>query len=296
MRRFLIGQHGRFNEEKDRRDYRAWFYGVEACLLREEEDVRKLAQAAEERGFRIGVHFPLRGEPGMLRDALFLSPDARVRCEAWKYIDCEIAGMRSLRPEYVLFHYPKPVLVAEEVDAEKWRFADNREFLSQTSISPEEFRSLSDELFARLTERSTREGWIPVLEFDLIPRVIYETDLLEELLDKHRRIRLCLDTARLYLQERTDPGFTAADLIQKFARYAHLIHLSNLHDGDPPIRHVPVMPDQQTEEGWAPIAEYLTLIRKENPEVRVLFEHRSEEISDEELDNCYAWAEELLNG
>lgn len=37
------------------------------------------------------------------------------------------------------------------------------------------------------------------------------------------------------------------------------------------------------------------LIVKENPHVKVMFEHRSDMISDEQLARCYTWIDELVN-
>lgn len=48
------------------------------------------------------------------------------------------------------------------------------------------------------------------------------------------------------------------------------------------------------EDGWAPIDEYLKIIKEANNNVKIMFEHRSDLISDEELDNCYSWIESIF--
>ncbi|WP_199615192.1 hypothetical protein [Paenibacillus alkalitolerans] len=58
--------------------------------------------------------------------------------------------------------------------------------------------------------------------------------------------------------------------------------------------HHPVLPEQKPKDGWAPIEEYLEIIREENPGIKVMFEHRSDAISDEELERCYSWVESVL--
>ena len=57
--------------------------------------------------------------------------------------------------------------------------------------------------------------------------------------------------------------------------------------------HFPALPNLKVEDGWAPIEEYLRIIAKENANVKVMFEHRSDLISDEELEQCYSWISKL---
>ncbi|GAB1528946.1 hypothetical protein YSY22_03680 [Brevibacillus formosus] len=59
--------------------------------------------------------------------------------------------------------------------------------------------------------------------------------------------------------------------------------------------HFPVLPEWKPEEGWAPIEDYLTIIRKENPHVKIMFEHRSDQVTDEQLERCYRWVKDLLS-
>lgn len=59
--------------------------------------------------------------------------------------------------------------------------------------------------------------------------------------------------------------------------------------------HFPVLPECKPEEGWAPIEDYLTIIRKENPHVKIMFEHRSDLVTDEQLEHCYRWVEQILS-
>ena len=48
------------------------------------------------------------------------------------------------------------------------------------------------------------------------------------------------------------------------------------------------------EEGWASIEDYIKIIKEENKDAKILFEHASHLISDEELQGCYDWIDELL--
>ncbi|MCE5170834.1 sugar phosphate isomerase/epimerase [Paenibacillus profundus] len=297
LKQFMIGQYGGFDDKKFKRDFKLGFHGIEACLMGHEEDVECLQDAANREGFHFGVHFPLRSGYAKLRDALFLSPNDTEREQAYRYIQQELDYMTSVNPDYVLFHYPKPVILDDRVDWSLWRFTDETEYVYESKYSFAEFSEKSELLFAWLSDKSEEYRFTPVLEFDGLNKYIYETDFLECLLDRYPRIRLCLDTARLHLQDETDPHFDAKLVIHKFTKYAHIIHLSNAQVAADGIqnRHYPVLPELRPEEGWAPIAEYLRIVRQENRNVKILFEHRSDRISDEQLERCYAWVDELLN-
>ncbi|WP_433616938.1 hypothetical protein [Paenibacillus cellulositrophicus] len=133
------------------------------------------------------------------------------------------------------------------------------------------------------------------MEFDALNSYIYEHDVLEALLKKYPDIRLCLDTGRLFLQQNVDPSFQALPVIRKYAKYADVIHLWNLQYTKSSVKlRYPVLPEQRPEDGWAPIGDYLTVIREENPQVKIQFEHRSDLVSHEDLQRCYEWVDECL--
>lgn len=298
MNKFLIGQYGAFDEEKYRRDYIEGFYGIEACLLQDESDVARLAEESRKAGFRIGIHFPLRAGIHPSRDALFLSAEDAVRSHAFESIEQELAFAAPLNPSYILFHYPKPVILDDRVDWRNWRFADRSEYEFESTYFQFDFKEKSDALFAWLSDKAHQYGFTPVLEFDALNRYIYDDDYLLRLLKKHARIKVCLDTARLYLQDRLDPSFDARSIIRQYAEIAELVHLSNVRIAEDNTtlqsRH-PVLHRLDPREGWAPIEDYLRIIHERNPDVKILFEHRSDLVSDEELMECYRWVEQLTS-
>ncbi|UQZ86826.1 Xylose isomerase-like TIM barrel [Paenibacillus konkukensis] len=298
MNRFMIGQYGRFDYNKFRRDFKPGFYGIEACLFEREEDAEHLLKEAGDHGFRIGIHFPLRAGRYKHRDALLLSDDKGTREAAYADVEQELSYLRRLRPDYVLFHYPKPVIMDDRVDWTLWRFSDRSEYAWESEYSLETLREGSEQLFEWLDRKSREYDFTPVLELDGLNRYLYGTDLLESLLCRYPGIRLCLDTGRLYLQERVDPYFDAKAVLEAYAPYAKLIHLSNTNIAEGRVRfnHYPVHPAQKPEEGWAPMEDYLRIIAARNPAVQILFEHNSALISDEELAQCYEWVCELMNG
>ncbi|WP_310829208.1 sugar phosphate isomerase/epimerase [Paenibacillus pedocola] len=293
----MIGQYGGFDEKKYLKDFRNGFYGIEACLFASREDAGLLIEAARSRGFQIGVHFPFRANTERLRDPLVLAGDDKVRYEAFQHIQEELEYLTSVQPEYVLFHYPKPVILDERVNWAGWRFGDSREFIHEHEITAEELTIRTAQLFEWLDRQSRKYQFMPVLEFDAISRLIYEHDFLEQLLIQYPRIRLCLDTARLFLQDKLDPFFDATKILGTYSKYATLIHLSNVQITDTVQNsHYPVLPELSVDQGWAPVEEYLRIIRAENPNVKIMFEHRSDLITPEQLECCYTWVDGILNG
>ncbi|WP_027086389.1 hypothetical protein [Cohnella panacarvi] len=158
MNKFLIGQHGTFDEGKYRRDYLEGFYGIEACLFQDERDVARLAEESRKAGFRIGIHFPLRAGKHPIRDALFLSDDDAVRSNAYAIIEQELAFSAPLNPSYILFHYPKPVILDDRVDWRNWRFADRNEYEFESAYPQSEFKEKSDALATWLSDKALQYG------------------------------------------------------------------------------------------------------------------------------------------
>ena len=59
--------------------------------------------------------------------------------------------------------------------------------------------------------------------------------------------------------------------------------------------HYPALRRLKPEQGWADIAKYIGIIKEENNQFKVLFEHRSELINEQELNDCYQWISELIS-
>ncbi len=96
MKRLMIGQYGYFDKDKQKRDYRDDFFGIEVCMMEKEDDILQIVKEARHQEFQIGVHFPLR-KVNELRDPLVLSIDNNERERAYDHIKGEIA--------YINLHY-----------------------------------------------------------------------------------------------------------------------------------------------------------------------------------------------
>lgn len=299
MKNFMIGMHGRYDDKKFHRDFRENFYGIEACLFKDEEDIKKLVDNIERKGIKLGIHFPLRFGISKLRDQQFLSLDEGVRKDAYRCIEEELNYIKDngIKPEYILFHYPKPVILKNGFNIDNWRFADESEYIYERDYPMDKFKKYSENLFSWLSEKSLEYNFTPVLEFDGLNKYVCEGDFLESLLGKYKAVRLCLDTGRLHLQNRIDSDFDEKEIIRKFARYAEVVHLWNVKiSGNLENNHFPALPSLKVEDGWAPIEDYLRIIKNENKNTKIMFEHRSELISDKELDNLYFWVASILEG
>lgn len=297
MKSFMIGMHGKYDDKKFNRDFRENFYGIEACLFKDEKDIKKLVNNIERKHIKLGIHFPLRFGISKLRDQQFLSLDEETRKDAYKCIGEELNYIKNngIKPEYILFHYPKPVILKNDFNMDNWRFADKSEYIYEKDYPIDKFEKYSESLFSWLSEKSLEYNFIPVLEFDGLNEYACEGDFLEGLLKKYKAVKICLDTGRLHLQSTIDPDFDEKEIIRKFARYTEVVHLWNIKvSGNLENNHFPALPSLKVEDGWAPIEDYLRIIKNENNKVRIMFEHRSELISDKELDNLYFWVASIL--
>ena len=290
MNRFMIGQHVCFDDAKYARDFQKNFYGIEACMFENESDIDKLIAISKRDKLNIGIHFPLRSWAAKHRDPQFLSKDDASRAAFFQHMEEEFEYLRRVKPKYVLFHYPKPVILDDEVDWSPWRFSDSSEYVFESAYSFEELREKSEYLFEWLTDRAAKYDFVPVLELDALNKYIYETNFLEELLDKYPKVKICLDTGRFNFQDRIDKNFDVLQVIEKFAKYAEIIHLCNTQVSTRLDKHhYPALPCLSPEEGWPPIEEYMKIINRQNKHAKIMFEHMSHLISDEELQSCYDW-------
>ena len=296
MENFLIGMHGGFDSRKFDRDFRTGFFGIEACLFPDEQAVEELVGTARKNGFCFGVHYPLLRKNTPYRDPFLIAPDPEERRQAWRNFEYELAYAAEKGAAYLLTHFPKPVLVNRSLDLNYWRFAGDREWMYADKYPWEQLKENLTDMFGRLDGLSRQYGIRIVLENDAMAEVLTQSSLLPDLFSKYDTIRVCLDIGRLHLQEKLDPAFHALDFTVIFAPFTYLIHLWNtnpvwnLNGG-----HYPVLPEQNSSEGWADVRGFLEVIKRHNSAVKVLFEHRSDLVSDAELEQCYNWVGRLLN-
>jgi len=139
MERFLIGQFEKFDIDKQERDFRDYFFGVEATQMESLDELQILKDNIRDRKLQIGVHFPLLKNQWRSRDPQYLSKDNITYEESIKYMDNEFERAMEFNPDYILLHYPKPVILDDNVDWSFWRFSDSTEYYHESEISYEFF-------------------------------------------------------------------------------------------------------------------------------------------------------------
>lgn len=296
MNRFIIGHFNKFDYAKQNKDFKNKFWGVEVCNFESLEEIDKLKNESENKNFNIGVHFPLKSGDWRLRDPQFLCKNLENRKSSYEYMEKQFQLIKDIGGKYVLFHYPKPVILDESVDWTNWRFADNTEFCFEKDCTFEYLKEESEKLFDYLNNVSLTYGLKVILELDAMNKYIYDSNFLEELLEKYTNIKLCLDLGRIHIQEVIDRNFDSFKVAEKFSKYTELVHLWNVKVTEKvEYSHYPALPNLKIEEGWGDIEKYLSIINKENKDFKVLFEHDSSLISEEDLNKCYEWIFKIIS-
>lgn len=291
----MIGQFNKFNFEKQSRDYRDDFYGIEVCHMDTIDELKQTLEYVKQENINVGFHFPVLNNQWKFRDPQYLSLNPEVKNESLAYMTSEFERAMPFKPVYILTHYPKPVVLDETVDWTNWRFADRSEFYFENEYSEKKFVFESKVFFKWLSEQGYEKGFKPILELDALNSYIYNTDLLPELLTDFKNIRLCLDIGRVHLQDRIDKNFNGPDFVERLAPFTDLVHLWNVKvDTNFKNGHYPALRSLDYKEGWANVALYMHILKKHNSEFKVLFEHKSHLINDEQLQDCYDWITELL--
>lgn len=291
MKRFLIGQFDKFDIARQNRDFRDYFFGIEVNQIESIEELRILKDNISRGNLKVGIHFPLLKNQWRSRDPQYLSKDKVTYEESISYMENEFVRAEELNPDYILLHYPKPVILDDNVDWKIWRFSDDTEYYYESEMPYEYFEERSRNFFQILSEKGIKHNFTPVLELDALNRYIYDTNLLEGLLDDYPNIRLCLDFGRIHLQDCIDHNFSGLDIVKKFGRYAHLVHLWNARISE--TGHYPALSSLKPEDGWGDMAAYFRTLNEVNGSYKVLFEHKSHLISDAELEECYQWVGRL---
>jgi len=297
MKNFLITLYGKFDLEKYKRDFREDFFGVEVSMFPDLKEVDILVRKSASENFRFGIHFPLIDSRRLIRDPLFLTLDENERKDAFADFEDEIKLASEIGADYILTHFPKPVILNGRLDWSCWRFPSKSEKVYEESYPFPLARENSHAAFCKLSHLSKKYGVKIILECDALNCYFYSTDLFENLFSEYPDLKMCIDTGRLHMMELTDASFDPPSFIRRMAKYTYLVHLWNVN---PDINklggHFPVLPEQSSEEGWADIGLYLRSLASVNTGAKVLFEHRSEFIEREMLDRCYKWIESLYGG
>lgn len=290
MTEYFIGMHGSFDDEKYKRDFTENISGIEFCNFEEMSEIERIVGIAKKDKFKIGIHFPLCKWNYKFRDPLVLALEETERREAFEAIERELEIAKEIGAKYLLIHFPKPMALDESLKWDICYFPTSEEMMYDSKYPYEEFESNCAEAFEKLSKLSEKTGVTVVLELDFINKYIYEKGLFKNFLDKYKNIRICLDSARLHIQSVIDKDFQLYKFIEDMGPYTYLLHLSNVKVSDRlELRHYPVLPELNTEEGWGDIGEFLRVLSQKRKDYKILFEHRSDLIAYEDLIRSYNW-------
>lgn len=294
--RFLIGQFEAFDLKRHTREHREGFKGIEVCQFTDIDDIKKFEEFMLMKGLSFGVHFPFRKGQWKYRDPQYLSHDNCVCKESYDFMEDEFKFIAGTEAEYIVIHYPKPVVLDRAVDWDKcWRFADETEYYYEDELPFKEFKNRSREFFGWLNSAADKYDIRVLIELDALNEYIYDTNLLNELFDEYRNVELCLDFGRLHLQHMIDNEFDAFKFIEQIGHNVTHVHLwnvkvaNNVEGG-----HYPTLPELRPDDGWADIEEYFNALNEMSANYTVLFEHNAKAINDDELQRCYEWINKLV--
>lgn len=79
----------------------------------------------------------------------YLSKDNTTYDESINYMENEFKRAEELNPNYILLHYPKPVILDDNVDWSSWRFYDDTEYYYESEISYRFFQERSRNFFKK---------------------------------------------------------------------------------------------------------------------------------------------------
>jgi len=290
MTEYFIGMHLNFDHDKYKRDFNHDIVGIEFCNFENSTDIEEMIKIAKRDKFKTGIHFPLDKSSYKYRDPLLLSLDENERKLAFKAVEKEIKYAAMIGAEYLLVHFPKPMILNENLEWEKCYFTYENEIIWENDYPYEVFEINCDKAFKELSDLSNKYKIQIVLEIEMLNKYLYKGDLLKRLLEKYSDIKLCLDSARIHVLSQIDRAFDYRGFIKEMAKYTYLLHLSNIKVTDKIEQgHHPVLKNLPASQGWCNIGEFLEIISSEKRDLKILFEHRSDILNYEELMQCYEW-------
>lgn len=292
---FMTGIYGGFEPKRVERETRPGFWGVEACSLADWGEASRTAEWLRERNLRMGVHFPLvaGAYPEVILHPLLTSADQAEREAGFHALEQDLVRASELGAEYVITHVPKPAVIDPELDWSDWRFVHRGETIPASATTPAEQEDLLDSAFERLVGVSQKSGVKVVLENDTLHSMHYGS-LLPRLFAAHPELGFCFDTGRARILERTDPKFDALAFARTMVPYTTNLHVWTSQAGKNRLGgHHPVLPDLRPEDGWGETENLLKVLSQVSL-AHVLFEHRSDLVSERQLDECYRWVAQSL--
>ncbi|WMM23949.1 helix-turn-helix domain-containing protein [Tissierella sp. MB52-C2] len=187
---------------------------IEFCNFDEQEEIQRMLRIAREDNFKIGIHFPLNKSSYKYRDPLLLSLDKDEVMEAFEAVENEVKYASEIGAEYLLVHFPKSMVVDEELNWRKCKFSHEGETIGEKAYGFREFKNQCNYIFRGLSELSKKYKIQIVLEIEMLNKYLYQGKLLKDLLEEYSDLKLCLDSARLHVLANIDSKFDYRNFIK----------------------------------------------------------------------------------
>lgn len=270
------------------------FDGAEIGLFRELPDIWAAVATAEMRDWLVGVHYPLLAPKSPFTMPPLTAVARETRREAFALAEQGARDAKAVGARYVLFHLPFPALVRQGLDLTLWRHPVPPEQLEE--VGEPAVRAAVREALAAMLELQEQVGIEVVLELDGPSPLLYEADLLGELMPEFPGLSLCLDTSRLNCLARIH-GHPPDQLAARWLPWTRHLHLSEckIH-GSEKEEHLPARPDLHPAEGWTGAAEIAAAVVARHPRCRIVLEHDARKVSPEQLEAAHSWARSLAKG
>lgn len=282
---YLIGMHEFIDHDKYSRDFKDSIGGIEFCNFPDDEAAYQAVRFAKTKKTDFAVHFPISKTSYKFRDPHLTSHIIKEQDEAFEAIAKECSFAKEHGAIYLLIHFPKPIVLPKTGEFDGIGVPKD-DYIYDDAVDYATFAKQCDRAIRFLSNLGEHYDMQIVLELDLMLPWLYETSLLEMLLVKFPNVKLCIDLARLHVQESMDKNFDATSFIKRYSPFTYVVHVSNirvthkLHE-----RHYPALENVYEGEGWGNLTPMLEAFGTK-PE-HVLFEHKSDHLKEGELSSCY---------
>lgn len=286
-----IGMWGGFDEKKWQRDLTTEIYGVELSMIPESELMETL-QRLEGKPF--GIHHPLKWQEKRFPEFLIHEE----RDEAIESAIRAIVEADSLGAEYILFHFPRPLFVPKNFRLEYWGGCNENPVIAHDQMNLDEIEEDLWIVAERLDQAGQKSGIRIYLEHELLHPIFYNR-LFPELFQSYPSLGLCLDTARLRLQEFCDMNFDLDQFLKTMSPYLAHLHVADLVPGlAGGKRHLPILYGRsqtlQSKDSSLDGIDLPRYMQHLQGEFGILFEHDSSNLSADQLYQIYRYTQQLF--
>ena len=294
MKNYYIGMFNQFDEAKYNKDFTSHISGIELSEFHEMSEVQKVLELSKKYNFNIGIHFPLLKSSYKYRDPQVTSMEEDEVVEAFDAIIKELKLAQEIGAQYLLIHFPKPLIYDSVSD---WRILRCQPYdsVSETLLERETFIDQCQKAMRQLNNLSEDYNMPIVLEMEFINKWFYEETWFTDYLKEYKNLSICLDFSRLHFQDYIVKDFDVYAFISALSSYTSALHVANLQvDGVLGKRHYPAFSHLSSKDGWADIRKHIWSLTDKSKLKNILFEHRTEDFSREQVVSCYEWVKGLI--